>query len=90
MGKCRVRVKLPRVRVIARVLEKAEASPGLSPSRLCSYASIGYYSFTAIIEAGFLRVEEPKPGTRTVRLTAKGRRFLEEYSKIQRLLEQEQ
>jgi hypothetical protein len=45
-------VKLPRVEVIARVLAKAKQKPGLSPSRLCSYSSVNYYNFKAIVEAG--------------------------------------
>jgi predicted transcriptional regulator len=78
-------VGLPRLEVIARVLAKAEQKPGLSPSRLCSYSSVEYYSFKAIVEAGFLRVEEVSRDRRVVRLTAKGRRFLEAYRKLQQL-----
>jgi len=73
------KASLPSARVIAHVLRKAEQNPNLSPTKLWSYASINYYSFKAIIEAVLLCVEEIKPGTHAVKLTAKERRFLEVY-----------
>jgi len=76
----------PGIHVIARFLRKILQNPQLSPTRVAAYSGINYYTAKQILALGF--VEKVKTGKKKTRLklTEKGKRFLEHYQEIERLL----
>jgi predicted transcriptional regulator len=76
----------PGIHVIARFLRKILQNPQLSPTQVAAYSGINYYTAKQILALGF--VEKVKTGKKKTRLklTEKGKRFLEHYQEIERLL----